>query len=304
MTTNFDFKDVTVFWDNDATLVDSEIIAMKVAVDSVFDYFDKLGLTSNVPVSDRKKYEVQWAGKQISQMFEQVAQWTDHMFPEGVLEELCADDARRVIIALQEVRAIEGIREALSELRDAGADQTVVTSSSLLRVVPGIENNGLAEFFIPRSADGSQVGEPRIWSATETLKGDPRYGKAIPKSSTSPQIYEFALLETQATAGRFIAIEDSASGVGAAAAAGIPVVGLTAASHIAPETREEHAQKLIDKVAEVLRRPTTEKDIIVVDDPRYIPDTIGIMLDLPVVARTAPGAGAQVSPGSQDLNDR
>lgn len=290
MTTNFDFEGVTVLWDNDATLVDSEIIAMKVAVDSVFDYFDGLGLTSNVPVSDRKKYEVQWAGKQISQMFEQVSQWTDHMIPPGLLDQLCADDAKRVIIALEQVKAIEGIAETLSELRQAGVEQAVVTSSSLLRVVPGLENNDLDRFFIALSGIEGLGDEPRIWSATETLQNDVRYGKAIPKSSTAPEIYEFALDATKASKGKVIAIEDSASGVGAAVAAGIPVVGLTAATHIAPEDKEGHAQMLKDKVSDLLGRPSTDKDIVVVGDPRDIPDTIGRMLDLPLVARKVENA--------------
>lgn len=306
MTTGFDFDGVTVLWDNDATLVDSEIIAMKVAVDSVFDYFDKLGLTRNVPVADRKKYEVEWAGKQISQMFEKVGVWTDHIIPADVLAELCADDARRVIVALEKVEAIEGIAETLSELRHAGAEQAVVTSSSLLRVVPGLQNNDLDRFFIALSGIEGLGTEPRIWSATETLENDERYGKAIPKSSTSPQIYEFALDATKAQPGKVIAIEDSASGVGAAVAAGIPVVGLTAASHISAENKEAHAQMLIDKVSEVLGRPATEKDIVVVHDARDIPETIGRMLDLPVVARKVEGADLKLSATAQkgQLGDR
>lgn len=289
MTSTYDFSGVNVLCDNDATLVDSEIIAMPHAIESVFAYFDALGLTPNVPVSDREKYAVEWAGKQISQMFAIVEEWTGHKIGQELLDQLCADDADRVIEALKEVKVIAGIPEALAELRDGGATLSVVTSSSLLRVVPGLENNSLVEFF---ATDGS---EPRIWSAKESLEEHPKYGRAIPKSAEHPEIYELALEFTGADPKKVVAIEDSGSGLGAAVALGIPVIGLTAASHIADEDKQAHGQKLIDKASEVLGRPATEADIIIVHDPAEIPSAIGRILNLPVVARKVEGAELKAS---------
>lgn len=273
---SYDFSGIHVLWDNDATLVDSEIIAMPHAVDSVFDYLESVGLGSNIP---RKPYVVQWAGEQITQMFATVDGW----FPSGEagltaekIAELSADDARRVIEALKDVKVIDGITEALQQITDQGGTSSVVTSSSLLRVVPGLENNGLVPFF-------THNGQPQIWSATETLIADKRYGRAIPKSATSPEIYHYALEATHAQHGKVIAIEDSGSGVGAAIAAGIPVVGTTAASHISPETKVSHGEGLIKKASSVLGRNATEKEITIVQDPREIPEVIGRMLGLPVL---------------------
>lgn len=280
MTTSYDFTGVEVLFDNDATLVDSEIVAMPHAIESVFAYFDELGLTPNVPKSDRERYAVEWAGKQISQMFAIVEGWTDHMIGQEKLRELCDDDARRVIEALKDVKVIEGIPEALEELQEAGARLSVVTSSSLLRVVPGLENNDIAKYF-------RTDGQDRIWSAKETLEQDPEFGVAIPKSAKNPEIYQLALNRTGAVAGKVVAIEDSASGVGAAVALGIPVVGLTAATHISAQDKTAHGEGLIAKASEVLGRPATDKDIVIVHDPRDIPQAIGRILDLPVVQRVA-----------------
>ncbi len=277
---SFNFSGVNVLWDNDATLVDSEIIAMPHAVASVFAYFESRGFERNIPSArERKIYEVQWAGKQISQMFEIVEGWVGHQISDEERAALCADDAARVIEALKEVQVIVGIPEALAEVRDGGGTNSVVTSSSLLRVVPGLVNNDLVEFFTNGDSD------PRIWSATETLQADPRYGRAIPKSSQSPQIYHYALEATNAQPGLVVAIEDSGSGVGAAVAAGIPVIGITAASHILPKARDAHAQGLIDKASEVLGRPATSKDILVVDHAYELSSAIGHILELPPLGR-------------------
>lgn len=261
---------VHIFWDNDATLVDSEIIAMPHAVESVFAFLESKGLGSNIPVSSRKKYEVEWAGEQISQMFKTVDGWFDIGLSEDLIAELSADDAKRVIKALESVKVIDGIPEALIEVTQQGAISSVVTSSSLARVVPGLKNNGLMPYF---TGDNK---ESRVWSATETLLAAPKYGRVIPKSATTPEIYLYALETTGAV--QAIAIEDSASGACAAAAAGIPVIGTTAASHISPETKVAHGEALIARVSETLGRKAGPNDIEIVHDPREIPSAIARVL--------------------------
>lgn len=287
----FNFSGVEVFWDNDATLVDSEIIAMPHAVASVMAELARRGLDSYISQEEQAELSIKWAGKQISQMFKLVEERFGFTLDDDYRQLLCDDDAQRVINALKAVQVIPGIEYALQTIQQAGGYNSVVTSSSLLRVIPGLENNDLLDFF--REQD---TQEPRVWSATETLQSDDRYGRVIPKSSDHPEIYEFALDARNAKMGKVVAVEDSASGVGAAIRAGIPVVGLVAASHI--HDRAAHGQGLRDKVKETLGKishgkPVHESDIdtrlVLVHDPREIPQAIGRLLGLEPIGRDLQG---------------
>lgn len=273
---------INVFFDNDATLVDSEIIAMPHAVTSVIRVMESRDIQHGIDKEQFDALVIKLAGKQISQMMKIMEARYGFKLSDAEMLELCQDDANRVIDALADVKLIDGIPELLEELSQSGAKMSVVTSSSLLRVIPGLINNDILKYFA-----GETDSETRVWSAAETLTADPRYGRAIPKSSTSPEIYEYAIGESGARQGNAVAIEDSASGVGAAIAAGIPVVGLTAASHILDKTA--HATALREKVRDVLQTKSVtsciddmevDKWILIASHPREIPRAIEQLLGI------------------------
>jgi HAD superfamily hydrolase (TIGR01509 family) len=73
--------------------------------------------------------------------------------------------------------------------------------------------------------------DPHIFSATQVARGKP-----------APDLFLFAARQMGAAPAECLVIEDSAHGVTAAVAAGMPVIGFTGGSHCGPA----HARRLLD----------------------------------------------------------
>ena len=234
-----------VFWDCDGTLVDSELLAMPAAVDTLIAYFD------DPETFDPFVREVRirsGAGMHFGQMFDQ---WWDEYRPGTPLDpearvEQTAAEKRNVLRALEAVEPIRGVLDALHLAERYGFTNHVVTSSALDRVLQCLDTTDLRQYF--QHPVGSTVNE-RIYSATTTL--DP------PQPKPDPAIYFHALNAAGIGPEDAVAIEDSVSGVRSAVAAGIRVVGFIVGSHITPEMRSAHTSTLLEAGADrVVTQPS------------------------------------------------
>ncbi len=119
--------------------------------------------------------------------------------------------SRRVVLAAQPIPGVESFLDMT-----AGFRRAVVASSEIFWVTRTLDRFGLAEHF----------GE-HVYSAALLDRGKP-----------DPQVYQLAIDKLQVDPKRCVAIEGTTVGVTAAVAAGIPTIGLTAASHIRADDGE------------------------------------------------------------------
>lgn len=221
-----------VLFDNDGTLVNSEPLAMKVVADYVVEKAAQQMIT--IP----HKEVLALFGKTIQQILDINADIYGVKFlptsKDSILEET-------VDVLAKQVQQVDGCRDFLRfcyDLKRTGAvsDMALVTSSEFKRVKPGLNRNGLSDFF----------GDERMFSANDTLVA--RYGKPIPKPD--PAIYNLAkeILGIQ-DGDVTITFEDSGTGVASAKAAGIThIVAFLGAGHIPEDiqAREAYTKKLQD----------------------------------------------------------
>lgn len=80
----------------------------------------------------------------------------------------------------------------------------------------------------------------------------------VPNPKPSPDVYNLAQIKLALDPNELIAIEDSSTGVRAAVASGIPVIGFAGASHILPG----HTEKLLDLGAVEVAQDMNELKII------------------------------------------
>lgn len=217
-----------VFWDCDGTLVDSEIIAMAVAIDTLIHHFDS---PATFDPHAREQLIHDWAGMHFGQMIDLCEL---RYGPVATIErsQLARQNHAATLTALRQVDAIFGINTALSGMERDGAVNTVVTSSELDRVLLSLDAADLRHFFTDAR------GGERIYSATNSLP--------IPTPKPDPAIYLYALERVGADPSNVVAVEDSRSGVRAAVAAGIPVIGFVAGRHVPASRRMHHSTALLD----------------------------------------------------------
>ena len=237
-----------VFWDCDGTLVDSELLAMPAAIDTLIAYFDD---PETFDPFNRVERIADGAGMNFVHMFD--AWWREYRGDPPtieVVEFMNSERARQaeverenVLRALEAVQPIHGVIDALQRSERLGFTNHVVTSSALRRVLQCLDSTDLRRFFA--SPDGTE----RIYSATDTL---------VPAChKPDPAIYFYALNVAGIGPEDAVAIEDSATGVTAAVQAGIPVIGYIAGSHIPTAGRANHTARLLAAGADcVVAQPT------------------------------------------------
>jgi beta-phosphoglucomutase-like phosphatase (HAD superfamily) len=141
----------------------------------------------------------------------------EHYFGDS----MSANDKSRLINKVEgevaaAVKSVAGIPTLLSQLE---LDKSVVSNSSLATVNHALEVTSIDQYF-----------NGRIFSSEQVARAKP-----------APDLYLFALKSLDLTAEELIVIEDSRTGVQAARAAGLSVIGFTGASHILPG----HEEKLL-----------------------------------------------------------
>lgn len=238
-----------VLCDCDGTLVDSEIIAMRVAIDLLADAVEKI---KPGVVIERDKLVEAYAGWHFDNMIKQFE--TDH----NVQLDAAALTAVKTTATLEGLKAVVEIPHmgaVLQDLSAAGKKLSIVTSSEFSRVNPCVTKADM-DIFFPME---------KRYSAHDTL--------VPPQHKPSPAIYLHALEAEGTTRETAVALEDSRSGVRSSVAAGIPVIGIVAASHISDKNAA---------AAELLQLGAN----IVVHDARDIPAAIAWLEDQPMPSET------------------
>ena len=188
--------------DCDGVIIDSEIVCERILAVALDEAYRGRDLAPVLGGS---------FGLQITDILDRVAAHLGEALPEGFLERL----DREIVAALhREAAAIEGVREAL-ELIDLPV--AIASNSSQAWIELSLTRAGLAQ----------RIGSA-IFSADRVLRPKP-----------APDVYLLAAREMGVAPARCLVIEDSRSGVTAALAAGMSVIGFLGASHVPPRHGED-----------------------------------------------------------------
>lgn len=226
-------------FDCDGTLVDSEILAMGVAIDILAEATQQHRPEVSI---DRGQLVQDYAGWHFSKM---IGAFEKNY---GVSLDHSAVDSLKVgatLESLKQVKPCDGIEEALTAI-SSRYEIALVTSSEFSRVNLSVEVAGLDPFFV----------HSRRYSAHDSLPE--------PKHKPHPDIYTHARMKECFEAEECGAVEDSPSGVEAAYRDGIrDIVGYVGASHIPEHRKASAAEQLLEKGARVVIRNMQDLPAIV-----------------------------------------
>jgi HAD superfamily hydrolase (TIGR01509 family) len=192
-----------VIFDCDGVLVDSEIISCRTHADVLTRY--------GYPITPEQVFD-RFLGRSAKQAHAEVEAELGRALPDEYHAAL-QDDLYRTFEA--ELEAIAGIHEALD---DIALPACVASSGSHQRMRISLGRTRLHERFAPN-----------IFSASEVSNGKP-----------APDLFLFAARKMKTKPERCLVIEDSISGIIAARAAGMTVLGFCGGSHC----RDGHAAAL------------------------------------------------------------
>lgn len=187
-----------LIFDFDGVVADSEVVANGVLAEAI----SELG----VPTSLEDSY-ARYMGKRFPEVLAEIERAIGHSVPESFPQEL----QTRTLAALgRELKAVTGLHDYLAAFPEP--QRCIASSSSPDRLALCLEVLALRDQF-----------EPHVYSASMVARGKP-----------APDIFLHAAEQMDVMPSRCLVLEDSPSGVEAAIAAGMTVIGLTAASHIQP----------------------------------------------------------------------
>ncbi|QEA40702.1 HAD-IA family hydrolase [Pistricoccus aurantiacus] len=187
-----------LIFDCDGVLVDSEIIAEKVLQECLADWLPDLHAEDELR---------QALGMTTGAILDKLARRSTHALPTNALARIeRAIDARLAT----DLEAIQGVAEAIRKLEIPLA---IVSNSGRRRVAVSLKATGL-------DAELSQVP---LFTAEQVERPKPE-----------PDVYRLAARSMGCAPTECLVVEDSVSGVTAAQAAGMTVIGFTGASHIEP----------------------------------------------------------------------
>lgn len=196
----------TLIFDCDGVLVDSEVIAEATLLAQLQHWLPDLELETALRQS---------LGMTTDNILKHVQQLSSHHLPTDALARI--DEAIEARLA-DELQAVHGVAEAVSRLNLRLA---IVSNSSRYRV-----RNSLATTEL-----NFLLGSVPLFTAEQVERPKP-----------DPAVYHFAARELNCAPQDCLVVEDSVSGVTAATAAGMTVIGFTGASHIEPG----HDQRLVE----------------------------------------------------------
>lgn len=209
-----------LIFDCDGVIVDTEIVAAEVTT-KVFNRYNV-----HIEIED---YIKNHTGKTISGLFRTLLS-PEHLeqVDVKVLAEECDEDI------YNQLRAVEGMKEVVTSI---DIPKAVVSNSRLWQVKKAIKHVGLEEAFNNHFFSAEMVANPK----------------------PAPDIYLHAARSLDVAPEHCLVVEDSKSGVKAAVAAGMTVIGFAGASHI----RDGHAEALAELgAAKVAKSPQELKQMI------------------------------------------
>jgi HAD superfamily hydrolase (TIGR01509 family) len=190
-----------VIFDCDGVLVDSEVIASRIFAERLVAEGIAAGIDEAVAAG---------VGMSAMTLSAAVEQRFGRPLPAGFIERM---RACTIAAFTDELRAIDGIAALLTALR---LPRCVASNSHIDRVRHALTTTGLLGFF-----------DPHIYTAA-----------MVERSKPAPDLFLFAAARHGVAPEDCLVIEDSLSGVSAALAAGMPVVGFVGGSHC----RADHAE--------------------------------------------------------------
>lgn len=189
-----------IIFDCDGVLVDSEPLSMRVDVEILAE--------AGVTMSEGEAH-ARFVGKTFAAMIEEVTAEFGVAFPHGV----SADKDRRLLeLYRRELGPVEGLMAALDDMGMSGFG--IASNSPAERVRAALDITGLSPWF----------GGP-LTTFEHVAHGKP-----------APDIYIEAARRAGITSAACLVVEDSVTGVTAAARAGCRVLGFTG-THPRPETQ-------------------------------------------------------------------
>ncbi|WP_153099448.1 HAD family hydrolase [Paraburkholderia hayleyella] len=199
--------------DCDGVLVDSEIIADHVLLDT---------LTTLFPGHDFGPAVKTAFGQQTSSFLAGIATRFNLTLPTNLLDTIEQRVAEALAVSLS---PIHGVREALLQIPLPAA---VVSNSQMARVRASVQCAGLSEIFAERIFSAEQVARPK----------------------PDPDVYLFAAQQLGVDPVRCLVLEDSVVGLNAARAAGMQTIAFIGASHIPPGYADTLRQLGITRIIE------------------------------------------------------
>lgn len=183
-----------ILFDCDGVLVDTEITAAKVMVEAL----TRMGIDITLD-----HYLNNLSGSTFSTILDK---YFGNALSGDERKELLDETERKTV---EKVEAIKGIESALQHIR---LPKSIVSNSHIWHVEHVTSKTGIDDYFTGHIFSSELVNKPK----------------------PAPDVYDLAVSNLQLNPNELIAIEDSATGVQAAVAAGILVIGFTGASHILP----------------------------------------------------------------------
>lgn len=181
--------------DCDGVLVDSEIIADRVMLETLAAAFPGLDFAAIVKTA---------FGQQTSRFLESIEKSFDITLPANFFDVI----EHNVELALAaSLSPINGVRDALQRVALPAA---VVSNSRMTRVNASLRRAGLQQIFGERIFSAEQVARPKPY----------------------PDVYLFAAKTLGVEPSRCVVVEDSVAGLNAARAAGMKTIAFVGASHI------------------------------------------------------------------------
>ena len=201
-----------IIFDCDGVLVDSEPLSMRVDVEILAEN----GVTISAAEAHRR-----FVGKTFAAMITEVERESGKRFPADTSAQ---KDRRLLELYERELKPVNGMHEALEAI--AMAPYSVASNSPRQRVVESLRITGLAPFF-----------GGRITTYENVVRAKPE-----------PDVFIEAAKRAAADPALCLVIEDSVTGVTAAAKAGCPVLGFTGTHH----DQASHGRRLRDAGAGIV----------------------------------------------------
>lgn len=190
-----------ILFDNDGTIVDSEMMAARITLRH---------LASHGLVLSEYAYNTRFSGLRTRDILSALEKEEGFVAPAGFLEAIHLDHRAAFD---QSLEAIDGMPAIFTGLK---IPKSMVSNGSVRHVRQCLQRVGLYDFF-----------EGEIFSAEHVSQPKP-----------SPELYRYALNKLQLSPGETLVVEDSITGVLSAKGAGIQVIGFLGASHVYPEHAE------------------------------------------------------------------
>ncbi len=182
-----------VIFDCDGVLVDSEPVSNRIFAEC----FQEIGIPISYEIAVRD-----YVGLSLKSCFAHIEANYGKPIPDGFEADM---QGRTMTAFLQDLRAVPGVREAIGEIRAAGAKICVASSGEHEKMQVSLGVTGLWHLL-----------SPDIFSATDVARGKPH-----------PDLFLHAAKRMSVAPDRCAVIEDSPPGVQAATAAGIAAFGYT-----------------------------------------------------------------------------